>query len=322
MIDDFILGAFIGMREIGEPFLSESIWTEAVLDLIARGGRTRSGSEVFNELDLPGVKATKIMKHLVEAQMPFSLNQLKRIDRSIKEVDVITKGRFDEYGQDYEFGPEFAGLFGFRAVELDPAKSLGFKIFDYINGQSDARKLFTNVTLKGGPIEPYEIVDAYINANRALFNVRKEMKNDFDAARLLGITEEELTASRKGRLTNKEFNNLDIGFFQPYKLSPGIYNKFQTDADKIRAKDPSYKNPMIGALNTVTAILSRLSILNLDDEFPFIENPLLPKPGGADAAKLPAGMNMPNIDTNLVSSQVQQTDSTNAQRFATLFPNG
>jgi hypothetical protein len=271
---------------------------------------------------LPGVKATKIMKHLVEAQMPFSLNQLKRIDRSIKEVDVITKGRFDEYGQDYEFGPEFAGLFGFRAVELDPAKSLGFKIFDYINGQSDARKLFTNVTLKGGPIEPYEIVDAYINANRALFNVRKEMKNDFDAARLLGITEEELTASRKGRLTNKEFNNLDIGFFQPYKLSPGIYNKFQTDADKIRAKDPSYKNPMIGALNTVTAILSRLSILNLDDEFPFIENPLLPKPGGADAAKLPAGMNMPNIDTNLVSSQVQQTDSTNAQRFATLFPNG
>ena len=322
MIDDFILGAFIGMREIGEPFLSESIWTEAVLDLIARGGRTRSGSEVFNELDLPGVKATKIMKHLVEAQMPFSLNQLKRIDRSIKEVDVITKGRFDEYGQDYEFGPEFAGLFGFRAVELDPAKSLGFKIFDYINGQSDARKLFTNVTLKGGPIEPYEIVDAYINANRALFNVRKEMKKDFDAARLLGITEEELTASRKGRLTNKEFNNLDIGFFQPYKLSPGIYNKFQTDADKIRAKDPSYKNPMIGALNTVTAILSRLSVLNLDDEFPFIENPLLPKPGGADAAKLPAGMNMPNIDTNLVSSQVQQTDSTNAQRFATLFPNG
>ena len=62
-----------------------------------------------------------------------------------------------------------------------------------------------------------------------------------------------------------KFNNLDIGFFQPNKLSPGIYNKFQTDADKIRAKDPSYKNPMIGALNTVTAILSRLSILNLDE---------------------------------------------------------
>ena len=92
MIDDFILGAFIGMREIGEPFISESIWTEAVLDLIARGGRTRSGSEVFNPEDLPGTKASKIMKHLVEAQMPFSLNQLKRIDRSIKELMLLQIG--------------------------------------------------------------------------------------------------------------------------------------------------------------------------------------------------------------------------------------
>ena len=172
-----------------------------------RGGRTRSGSQVFNPEDLPGTKAQKIMRHLVEAQMPFSLNQLQRIDKSIKEVDVITKGRFNEYGQDYEFGPEFAGLFGFRAVKLDPAKSLGFKIFDYKNGVSDARKLFTSVTLKGGPIEPYEVVDAYINANRALFGVRKEMKKDFDAARLLGISESELAETTKGRLTKKEFNN-------------------------------------------------------------------------------------------------------------------
>ena len=56
IIDDFILGSFIGMREIGEPFISESIWTEAVLDIIARGGRTRSGSEVFNDEDLPWKK--------------------------------------------------------------------------------------------------------------------------------------------------------------------------------------------------------------------------------------------------------------------------
>ena len=51
------------MREIGEPFISESIWTEAALDIIARGGRTRS-DQVFNDEDLPGTKASKIMKHL------------------------------------------------------------------------------------------------------------------------------------------------------------------------------------------------------------------------------------------------------------------
>ena len=31
------------------------------------------------------------MAHLVKAQMPFSFDQLKRLDRSIKQVDVITK---------------------------------------------------------------------------------------------------------------------------------------------------------------------------------------------------------------------------------------
>ena len=82
------------------------------------------------------------------------------------------------------------------------------------------------------------------------------------------------------------------------------------------------ENPFLKTIPVIQNIQQFLLQYNLDDEFPFIENPLLPKPGGADTAKLPAGMNMPNIDTNLVSSQVQQTDSTNAQRFATLFPNG
>ena len=119
--------------------------------------------------------------------MPFSLNQLVRIDRSIKPVDVITKfpgvkklvGGDDvvsEYGQTYEFGPEFAGLFGFRAVELDPERSIAFKVADYQQGVRDSRKLFTSNTLKGGPVEPYEIIDAYINSNRALFGVRKEFE--------------------------------------------------------------------------------------------------------------------------------------------------
>jgi hypothetical protein len=45
--------------------------------------------------------------------MPFSWNQLKRLDQSIKPVDVITKGKFDEYGQEFEFGDEFQGSIWF-----------------------------------------------------------------------------------------------------------------------------------------------------------------------------------------------------------------
>ena len=108
------------------------------------------------------------------------------------------------------------------------------------------------------------------------------------------------------------------GVYKPFNVPKGLEEAYIRNAE-----ENDYDNPFDpDTAFTIGDIFNELRSLNLDDEFPFIENPLLPKPGGADAAKLPAGMNMPNIDTNLVSSQVQQTDSTNAQRFATLYPNG
>jgi uncharacterized protein YqfA (UPF0365 family) len=70
----------------------------------------------------------------------------------------------------------FKGLFGFRAVRVNPERGLKFKVADYQKGARDSRSLFTRVTLKGGPIEPREVVDAYINANRALFDNKENFK--------------------------------------------------------------------------------------------------------------------------------------------------
>ena len=117
IMNDFLGGMFTAMKEFGEPFISESIWTEAAADIIMRGGRTREGYQVYNPEDSGGNKATAIFEHLVKAQMPFSFDQFKRLDQSIKQVDVITKGKFDEYGQEYEFGDEFGGLFGFQSCQ-------------------------------------------------------------------------------------------------------------------------------------------------------------------------------------------------------------
>ena len=35
MMDDFIAGMFASMSEFAQPFISESIWTEAVADIIS-----------------------------------------------------------------------------------------------------------------------------------------------------------------------------------------------------------------------------------------------------------------------------------------------
>ena len=146
--------------------------------------------------------------------MPFSLNQLKRLDRSIESVDVLTKGKFDEYGQDFEFGDEFQGLFGFRPVDVNPDRAMNFKVADFQRGIRDSRSLFTRVALKGGPIEPREIVDAYINANRAMFDVKKNLKGDMDAARLLNISEDSFY-NAVDRVSNNELMHLNKIYIDP-----------------------------------------------------------------------------------------------------------
>ena len=318
IMDDFAKGMFTAMAEFGQPFISEAIWTEAALDVIARGGRTRSGSQIYNREDTDGSKASAIFKHLVEAQMPFSLNQLKRLDRSIESVDVLTKGKFDEYGQDFEFGNEFQGLFGFRPVDVNPDRAMNFKVADFQRGMRDSRSLFTREALKGGPIEPREIVDAYINANRAMFDVKKNFKGDMDAARLLNISEDSFY-NAVSRVSNNEINALEQNIYRPYRISKDIRDAFEQNASKI-----GMANPFDSAADAIAELEGQMAEVNLNlPAFPFFENPLLPIM--QDTPLTPTSLNLPQVNAESVASQVQGgnfTNLTNQQKFDLLFPNG
>ena len=85
--------------------------------------------------------------------------------------------------------PSLQACLDFRGVKVNPDRTMKFKVADYQKGVRQSGALFTRNTLKGGPISPAEVVDAYINANRSLFGVKKNLKADMDAARLLNISE-------------------------------------------------------------------------------------------------------------------------------------
>jgi len=309
---------FTAMSEFGQPFISESIWTEAALDIIARGGRTREGAQVYSDQDTAGDRNSKIFAHLVKAQMPFSLDQLKRLDQSIESVDVITKGKFDEYGQDFEFGDEFGGLFGFRAVNVNPDRAMNFKVANYQKGVRDSRSLFTRVALKGGPIEPREIVDAYINANRALFDVKKELKGDMDAARLLNISNEGFYGALD-RISNIEISAIDNNLFRPYSLSLEVQRAMAENASKI-----GVSNPFLDAAEAIANLQADFASLSLElSEFPVFANPL--QPIMQDTPLGPTTLNLPSINNEVVSAQVQGSNFNNLttqQKLDLLFGRG
>ena len=51
MMDDFIMGMIESTKELGSPFVSESIWTQALMDVapvLGRNGRTPEGYKVWS----------------------------------------------------------------------------------------------------------------------------------------------------------------------------------------------------------------------------------------------------------------------------------
>ena len=150
--DEQILAGFAsGIGEAGaeimNPFISESIWTEAATDLTVRGGRTADGRRLYTDQTSFGDKRAIEFMHLGNALLP-SFRQYERLLKAATETPT-------DRGDLLDVGPEIAGFMGLRPIKIDPLRSMGFKISNYQSGIRDARREFTGGkfgVLKGGPV--------------------------------------------------------------------------------------------------------------------------------------------------------------------------
>ena len=270
LIDDFVLGLIESTKELGQPFISESIWTEALQDIspiLGRGGRDATGRQIWNPEDSLGDKMSKGIGHLVEAVAPLNWKQMERLGLSIYPVDSL--GRYDERGNEYDFGNELAGIAGMRRVEVKPEKSFNYKITDYKKGIRNSRNLFTSATLKGGPVTPKDIVDAYINANRALYRVNRSLYQDMEAAQILGMSVDAMDTNMENRGERRAFDALIEGDFRPLKISRDVKDLFE-----IRAQELGIANPFEAAQDVIERIADVLEAVPVSaDFFPDLPNP-------------------------------------------------
>ena len=246
---------------------------------------------------------------------------MERLGLSIYPVDSL--GRYDERGNEYEFGNELAGIAGMRRVEIKPEKSFNYKITDYKKGIRNSRNLFTASTLKGGVVTPEDVVNAYINANRALYRVNREMYQDMEAAKILGMGEDAMNINMEKRGERKAFDALNEGRFRPLKLSKDVKELFE-----IRAQELGVINPFEAAQDVLDRIAEILEMTPLGgDFFPDLENPFkgLPLVGGISDAisNLNLGAqtvgapiaNQRNVSLGNVTTNVDQ-----ANQYAALWP--
>ena len=207
--------------ELASPFISEAIYTEAALDIIARGGRTREGRQLYTEQTPEGEKIKIITNHLAQAMLPFSYQQLNRLYQAATDKP-------SERGEFFEVPDELLGFAGYRAVKVDPTRSIGFKIADYQRGIRESRALFTGgaeSVLKGGPKTARDVVERFIAANKAKFNVDKEMLKNIKAADILGTDMDSIRNEFRERGLLNAYNRLDNDIFLFLTFHQKIYRE-------------------------------------------------------------------------------------------------
>ena len=258
LLDSFVSGVNEAGAEIMNPFISESIWTEAVTDLTVRGGRTAEGRLLYTDETSAGDKAAIRFRHLGNALAP-SYKQFQRLYQAATKTPT-------KRGDLLEVDDEIAGFMGFRPIKVDPLDSMGFKISEFQEGMRNARREFTGGIfglLAGGRKSPTDVINRYIAANAARFGVQQEMFRNIEAAGILGTESSTLRREFKDRqVSPRTYNKLEEGVFEPYYPSRDIQKRFKEIAEEL-----GEENPFLAVKDILRAIYNQFREMDLRDEF-------------------------------------------------------
>ena len=171
----------------------------------------------------------------------------------------------------YEVPDELAGFAGMRNVKLEPLKQMDFKIAQFQDDIRNTRSLFTGETLgKGGRTDENKIIERYIIANKQKFKIMGEMKKDLDAAKTLGVKEDDIYVKFKDRGEKKAFGIMKDNEFAPIPLSKGVAKKFEEETKELRSsfEDLEFPTPLNDrTIDKIIKLQDRMSRIKLDRNF-------------------------------------------------------
>ena len=288
LIKGFVQGIAEAAGETASPFISESIYTEAFMDIWGREGRTREGKQLYTEQTPGPEKIAIIMQHLGKTLLPTT----QPFQRTKKAI-TGEPGRGSEL---YEIPYELAGIFGFRGIKVNPEKSMAFKLFEYQKAVSDSRRLFTGEIDVTEMRTASDVIRRYFIANKQIFNARKKMLNTMNNADTIGMAPDKMYEIFDKRGLKSEYDELSSGIFDPFFPSQRLEDVFDENARKA-----GIPNVYLEAEPTLRAIQSAMDQLTLYDDFYLNVEDFLPDTSPQGQSALPV--------TPQVSSQALATNN-------------
>jgi hypothetical protein len=262
----FVKGISDAFSKSIEPFVTESIAPEAIIDIFVREGQTREGKVLYTDQTPLEDKIKIITRHIIDTQIPLSKSQLTRLYYAYTGLPAAKSG------QTYELEKELPGLLGWRLIKIDPIRGLDFKITGYDKAKRGATREFTggNTRLLSSPSTKDEVIRQFFVTNKALFDAQQKMHLDLEAGKQFDVTEDQYAEVFEKRLRSpKEYGPFISGEFMPYKPSRNIAKKFIEKAEEFRRSNPTYEDPFDAAMPIIMEMIDEMQGADLSKEFPF-----------------------------------------------------
>jgi hypothetical protein len=247
--------------EILKPYTTESIFTEALVDSTIRRGIGRGGKKVWDKEDETMVKIGKGILHIGKTLVPGSYEQIKRLGQT-------ATGRTDKYGTLYNLEDELGSLYGFRTINSDPERALTFMTTDLGKGLDNAEGLFKSNLLKGGRISSERILNTYKYTEGIRYAKLKEMYQNIEAAKTLGVPEFKIRekVQRKG-IAKSILKDLYQGVFTPKRPNDFNIKKISEINRELNKKEGiDLPNPFYEVIPEITSFINKNRRISLEGD--------------------------------------------------------
>jgi hypothetical protein len=232
---NLMLGENGPVRKLLDPFISEAIFFEKVLDTLpagvgfgGRGGETKTGSRVYSETDDGSEAFMKSLVHIIEGVQPTAITTAGKLVQGLEKD--LKKG-----GNPVTLQDELLALFsGIRIINVDVPKSMQFKVTEYnrkFRSVTTTEDLFSleNYQNRG----PLVLGDEFRQIQNETLKVNREFHLILQDALKTGVPKKELMKIlRKRRIPYAKVKKLLDGKNIPYTAYEERMKKRVKEAEK------------------------------------------------------------------------------------------
>ena len=215
------------LMEFFSPFITESIGTERVFDLILRKGQTRNGSKIWFQQDDLQTRIAKGIDHIMGGLEPGAFTQASRVWQG-------ATGQFTDAGTARNTKDELLAMMsGIRVQEVKPLSSMPFILTSYTKDRQNIGNKFSREAYSASNT-PEQKLAAWKDYMMEAYDSQQKMYNTLNDAQSLGVSKREIRKILEERLTKSDTRLLLRGKFKAPAYSEG---RFETLIKRLETED-------------------------------------------------------------------------------------